>query len=277
MLNRYDDKIYIKNAKILKRTLDINGTTAKIVKGSRIKISTNKSSIEYNLKSGLVTLNGNKIVKLNSKFSDTRESEADFRISNVKPIQHMAYSLYRLDGYNPNNDKYLTKIEFEDFAREVNASLNKNVVDLRDSNRIPTLIKSEKKLNIVADFRKKETNNIIDLREKNSIIDLREKPVVAKKLNITADFRKNETKNEVINLRDDIKKIASINDRFYVLENNKEKIKRDLLASRSKSIKSSFVVELNMINGDIKITKENKISKSAALTKISNFLKRFIK
>lgn len=269
MLNNNNDRLYIKNAKILKRTLDINGTAAKIVKGSRIKISTNKSSIEYNLKSGLVTLNGDKIIKLNSKFNDTRESEADFRINNVKPIQYMAYSLYRLDSYNPNNDKYLTKIEFKDFAREVNASLNKNVVDLRDSNRVPTLIKLEKKLNIVADFRRKETNDIIDLREK-------QKPVMAKKLNITADFRNNEVKNEVIDLRDDIKKIASINDRFYVLENNKDEIKRDLIASRNKVVKSSFVAELNMSNGDIKITKKKRISKSAALTKISNFLRRFL-
>ena len=96
------------------------------------------------------------ITKLNNKFEDNEKSELKFRTENIKNVIAMADLLYRLDGYNPNNKSYLSKIEFDDFAdalskREAKDLRKNNVMDLRSNNT-----KDIRKVANVKDLRKNE-------------------------------------------------------------------------------------------------------------------------
>ena len=124
--------------------------------GNRLNIKTNKSSLMYNVDTGRVFLGSDMITKLNNKFEDNEKSELKFRTENIKNVIAMADLLYRLDGYNPNNKSYLSKIEFDDFAdalskREAKDLRKNNVMDLRSNN-----IKDIRKVANVKDLRKNE-------------------------------------------------------------------------------------------------------------------------
>ena len=124
--------------------------------GNRLNIKTNKSSLIYNVDTGRVFLGSDMITKLNNKFEDNEKSELKFRTENIKNVIAMADLLYRLDGYNPNNKSYLSKIEFDDFAdalskREAKDLRKNNVMDLRSNN-----IKDMRKVANVKDLRKNE-------------------------------------------------------------------------------------------------------------------------
>ena len=124
--------------------------------GNRLNIKTNKSSLMYNVDTGRVFLGSDMITKLNNKFEDNEKSELKFRTENIKNVIAMADLLYRLDGYNPNNKSYLSKIEFDDFAdalskREAKDLRKNNVMDLRSSN-----IKDIRKVANAKDLRKNE-------------------------------------------------------------------------------------------------------------------------
>ena len=124
--------------------------------GNRLNIKTNKSSLVYNVDTGRVFLGSDMITKLNNKFEDNEKSELKFRTENIKNVIAMADLLYRLDGYNPNNKSYLSKIEFDDFAdalskREAKDLRKNNVMDLRSNN-----IKDMRKVANVKDLRKNE-------------------------------------------------------------------------------------------------------------------------
>ena len=124
--------------------------------GNRLNIKTNKSSLMYNVDTGRVFLGSDLITKLNNKFEDNEKSELKFRTENIKNVIAMADLLYRLDGYNPNNKSYLSKIEFDDFAdalskREAKDLRKNNVMDLRSNN-----IKDMRKVANVKDLRKNE-------------------------------------------------------------------------------------------------------------------------
>ena len=124
--------------------------------GNRLNIKTNKSSLMYNVDTGRVFLGSDMITKLNNKFEDNEKSELKFRTENIKNVIAMADLLYRLDGYNPNNKSYLSKIEFDDFAdalnkREAKDLRKNNVMDLRSNNA-----KDLRKVANVKDLRKNE-------------------------------------------------------------------------------------------------------------------------
>ena len=99
--------------------------------GNRLNIKTNKSSLMYNVDTGRVFLGSDMITKLNNKFEDNEKSELKFRTENIKNVIAMADLLYRLDGYNPNNKSYLSKIEFDDFVDALN---KREAKDLRSNN-----------------------------------------------------------------------------------------------------------------------------------------------
>ena len=124
--------------------------------GNRLNIKTNKSSLMYNVDTGRVFLGSDMITKLNNKFEDNEKSELKFRTENIKNVIAMADLLYRLDGYNPNNKSYLSKIEFDDFVdalnkREAKDLRKNNVMDLRSNNT-----KDIRKVANVKDLRKNE-------------------------------------------------------------------------------------------------------------------------
>ena len=124
--------------------------------GNRLNIKTNKSSLMYNVDTGRVFLGSDLITKLNNKFEDNEKSELKFRTENIKNVIAMADLLYRLDGYNPNNKSYLSKIEFDDFVdalnkREAKDLRKNNIMDLRSNN-----IKDMRKVANVKDLRKNE-------------------------------------------------------------------------------------------------------------------------
>ena len=228
--------------------------------GNRLNIKTNKSSLTYNVDTGRVFLGSDLITKLNNKFEDNEKSELKFRTENIKNVIAMADLLYRLDGYNPNNKSYLSKIEFDDFAdalskREAKDLRKNNVMDLRSNNT-----KDMRKVANVKDLRK---NNVMDLRSNNTK-DIR------KVANIK-DLRKNE------------KTLVFINDKFYIgndLENAMFNYydsfnKNANLAN--KNIKRIFVATLNGNTGKIAINKCNNINRNAIAKELSDFLKNKLK
>ena len=219
--------------------------------GNRLNIKTNKSSLTYNVDTGRVFLGSDMITKLNNKFEDNEKSELKFRTENIKNVIAMADLLYRLDGYNPNNKSYLSKIEFDDFVdalnkREAKDLRKNNVMDLRSNN--------------VKDLRK---NNVMDLRS-NNIKDIR-------KVANVKDLRKNE------------KTLVFINDKFYI-GNNLENAMFNYYDSfnknanlANKNIKRIFVATLNGNTGKIAINKCNNITRNAIAKELSDFLKNKLK
>ena len=219
--------------------------------GNRLNIKTNKSSLMYNVDTGRVFLGSDMITKLNNKFEDNEKSELKFRTENIKNVIAMADLLYRLDGYNPNNKSYLSKIEFDDFVdalnkREAKDLRKNNVMDLRSNN--------------VKDLRK---NNVMDLRS-NNIKDIR-------KVANVKDLRKNE------------KTLVFINDKFYI-GNNLENAMFNYYDSfnknanlANKNIKRIFVATLNGNTGKIAINKCNNITRNAIAKELSDFLKNKLK
>ena len=124
--------------------------------GNRLNIKTNKSSLMYNVDTGRVFLGSDLITKLNNKFEDNEKSELKFRTENIKNVIAMADLLYRLDGYNPNNKSYLSKIEFDDFAdalnkREAKDLRSNNTKDIRKVANVKDLRKNEKTLVFIND------------------------------------------------------------------------------------------------------------------------------
>ena len=228
--------------------------------GNRLNIKTNKSSLTYNVDTGRVFLGSDLITKLNNKFEDNEKSELKFRTENIKNVIAMADLLYRLDGYNPNNKSYLSKIEFDDFAdalskREAKDLRKNNVMDLRSNNT-----KDIRKVANVKDLRK---NNVMDLRSNNTK-DIR-------KVANVKDLRKNE------------KTLVFINDKFYV-GNNLENAMFNYYDSfnknanlANKNIKRIFVATLNGNTGKIAINKYNNITRNAIVKELSDFLKNKLK
>ena len=228
--------------------------------GNRLNIKTNKSSLTYNVDTGRVFLGSDLITKLNNEFEDNEKSELKFRTENIKNVIAMADLLYRLDGYNPNNKSYLSKIEFDDFVdalnkREAKDLRKNNVMDLRSNNT-----KDIRKVANVKDLRK---NNVMDLRS-NNIKDIR------KVANIK-DLRKNE------------KTLIFINDKFYI-GNNLENAMFNYYDSfnknanlANKNIKRIFVATLNGNTGKIAINKHNNITRNAIAKELSDFLKNKLK
>ena len=207
--------------------------------GNRLNIKTNKSSLMYNVDTGRIFLGSDMITKLNNKFEDNEKSELKFRTENIKNVIAMADLLYRLDGYNPNNKSYLSKIEFDDFA---DALSKREAKDLRKNN--------------VMDLR---SNSVKDLRS-NNIKDMR-------KVANVKDLRKNE------------KTLVFVNDKFYVGNNLENAMfnyydsfnKNADLAN--KNIKRIFVATLNGNTGKISINKCNNITRNAIAKELSDFLK----
>ena len=124
--------------------------------GNRLNIKTNKSSLMYNVDTGRVFLGSDMITKLNNKFEDNEKSELKFRTENIKNVIAMADLLYRLDGYNPNNKSYLSKIEFDDFVdalnkREAKDLISNNIKDMRKVANVKDLRKNEKTLVFIND------------------------------------------------------------------------------------------------------------------------------
>ena len=228
--------------------------------GNRLNIKTNKSSLMYNVDTGRVFLGSDMITKLNNKFEDNEKSELKFRTENIKNVIAMADLLYRLDGYNPNNKSYLSKIEFDDFAdalskREAKDLRKNNVMDLKSNN-----IKDMRKVANVKDLRK---NNVMDLRSNNTK-DIR-------KVANVKDLRKNE------------KTLVFINDKFYI-GNNLENAMFNYYDSfnknanlANKNIKRIFVATLNGNTGKIAINKCNNITRNAIAKELSDFLKNKLK
>ena len=220
--------------------------------GNRLNIKTNKSSLMYNVDTGRVFLGSDLITKLNNKFEDNEKSELKFRTENIKNVIAMADLLYRLDGYNPNNKSYLSKIEFDDFA---DALSKREAKDLRSNN-----IKDMRKVANVKDLRK---NNVMDLRSNNTK-DIR-------KVANVKDLRKNE------------KTLVFINDKFYI-GNNLENAMFNYYDSfnknanlANKNIKRIFVATLNGNTGKIAINKYNNITRNAIAKELSDFLKNKLK
>ena len=261
--------------------------------GNRLNIKTNKSSLMYNVDTGRVFLGSDMITKLNNKFEDNEKSELKFRTENIKNVIAMADLLYRLDGYNPNNKSYLSKIEFDDFAdalskREAKDLRKNNVMDLRSNN-----IKDMRKVANAKDLRK---NNVMDLRS-NNMKDMRK---VANVKDLRSNNAKDLRKNNVMDLRSnnikDIRKVANtkdlrknektlvfINDKFYI-GNNLENAMFNYYDSfnknanlANKNIKRIFVATLNGNTGKIAINKCNNITRNAIAKELSDFLKNKLK
>ena len=228
--------------------------------GNRLNIKTNKSSLMYNVDTGRVFLGSDMITKLNNKFEDNEKSELKFRTENIKNVIAMADLLYRLDGYNPNNKSYLSKIEFDDFADALN---KREAKDLRSNNT--------KDIRKVANVKDLRSNNAKDLR-KNNVMDLRS--------NNTKDIRKVAN---VKDLRKNEKTLVFINDKFYI-GNNLENAMFNYYDSfnknanlANKNIKRIFVATLNGNTGKIAINKCNNITRNAIAKELSDFLKNKLK
>ena len=253
--------------------------------GNRLNIKTNKSSLMYNVDTGRVFLGSDLITKLNNKFEDNEKSELKFRTENIKNVIAMADLLYRLDGYNPNNKSYLSKIEFDDFAdalskREAKDLSKNNVMDLRSNN-----IKDMRKVANVKDLR---SNNVKDLR-KNNVMDLRSNNTkdIRKVANVK-DLRSNNIKDmrKVANVKDlekNEKTLVFVNDKFYV-GNNLENAMFNYYDSfnknanlANKNIKRIFVATLNGNTGKISINKCDNITRNAIAKELSDFLKNKLK
>ena len=261
--------------------------------GNRLNIKTNKSSLTYNVDTGRVFLGSDMITKLNNKFEDNEKSELKFRTENIKNVIAMADLLYRLDGYNPNNKSYLSKIEFDDFAdalskREAKDLRKNNVMDLRSNN-----IKDIRKVANVKDLRK---NNVMDLRSNNTkdmrkvanVKDLRSNNAKDLRKNNVMDLRSNNTKDirkvaNVKDLRKNEKTLVFINDKFYI-GNNLENAMFNYYDSfnknanlANKNIKRIFVATLNGNTGKISINKCDNITRNAIAKELSDFLKNKLK
>ena len=249
--------------------------------GNRLNIKTNKSSLMYNVDTGRVFLGSDMITKLNNKFEDNEKSELKFRTENIKNVIAMADLLYRLDGYNPNNKSYLSKIEFDDFVdalnkREAKDLRKNNVMDLRSNNT-----KDIRKVANVKDLRKNNvmdlrSNNIKDMRKVANIKDLRKNNVMDLRLNNTKNIRKVAN---VKDLRKNEKTLVFINDKFYI-GNNLENAMFNYYDSfnknanlANKNIKRIFVATLNGNTGKIAINKCNNITRNAIAKELSDFLK----
>ena len=261
--------------------------------GNRLNIKTNKSSLMYNVDTGRVFLGSDMITKLNNKFEDNEKSELKFRTENIKNVIAMADLLYRLDGYNPNNKSYLSKIEFDDFAdalskREAKDLRKNNVMDLRSNN-----IKDMRKVANIKDLR---SNNAKDLR-KNNVMDLRSNNTKdMRKVANVKDLRSNNAKDLRSNNIDNIRKVANakdliknektlvfINDKFYI-GNNLENAMFNYYDSfnknanlANKNIKRIFVATLNGNTGKISINKCDNITRNAIAKELSDFLKNKLK
>ena len=261
--------------------------------GNRLNIKTNKSSLVYNVDTGRVFLGSDMITKLNNKFEDNEKSELKFRTENIKNVIAMADLLYRLDGYNPNNKSYLSKIEFDDFAdalskREAKDLRKNNVMDLRSNN-----IKDMRKVANVKDLRKNNvmdlrSNNIKDIRKVANIKDLRSNNSKDLRKNNVMDLRSNNTKDirkvaNVKDLRKNEKTLVFINDKFYI-GNNLENAMFNYYDSfnknanlANKNIKRIFVATLNGNTGKISINKCDNITRNAIAKELSDFLKNKLK
>ena len=261
--------------------------------GNRLNIKTNKSSLTYNVDTGRVFLGSDMITKLNNKFEDNEKSELKFRTENIKNVIAMADLLYRLDGYNPNNKSYLSKIEFDDFAdalskREAKDLRKNNVMDLRSNN-----IKDMRKVANVKDLRKNNvmdlrSNNIKDIRKVANIKDLRSNNSKDLRKNNVMDLRSNNTKDirkvaNVKDLRKNEKTLVFINDKFYI-GNNLENAMFNYYDSfnknanlANKNIKRIFVATLNGNTSKIAINKCNNITRNAIAKELSDFLKNKLK
>ena len=253
--------------------------------GNRLNIKTNKSSLMYNVDTGRVFLGSDMITKLNNKFEDNEKSELKFRTENIKNVIAMADLLYRLDGYNPNNKSYLSKIEFDDFAdalskREAKDLRKNNVMDLR-SNNIKDIRKvanvKDLRSNNVKDLRK---NNIKDMRKVANVKDLRKNNVMDLRSNNIKDMRKVAN---VKDLRKNEKTLVFINDKFYI-GNNLENAMFNYYDSfnknanlANKNIKRIFVATLNGNTGKISINKCDNITRNAIAKELSDFLKNKLK
>ena len=245
--------------------------------GNRLNIKTNKSSLTYNVDTGRVFLGSDLITKLNNKFEDNEKSELKFRTENIKNVIAMADLLYRLDGYNPNNKSYLSKIEFDDFVdalskREAKDLRKNNVMDLRSNN-----VKDMRKVANVKDLR---SNNVKDMRKVTNAKDLRKDNVMDLRLNNTKDIRKVAN---VKDLRKNEKTLVFINDKFYI-GNNLENAMFNYYDSfnknanlANKNIKRIFVATLNGNTGKIAINKCNNITRNAIAKELSDFLKNKLK
>ena len=253
--------------------------------GNRLNIKTNKSSLMYNVDTGRVFLGSDMITKLNNKFEDNEKSELKFRTENIKNVIAMADLLYRLDGYNPNNKSYLSKIEFDDFVdalnkREAKDLRKNNVMDLRSNN-----IKDMRKVANVKDLR---SNNIKDMRKVANIKDLRSNNAKDLRKNNVMDLRSNNAKDirkvaNVKDLRKNEKTLVFINDKFYV-GNNLENAMFNYYDSfnknanlANKNIKRIFVATLNGNTGKIAINKYNNITRNVIAKELSDFLKNKLK
>ena len=253
--------------------------------GNRLNIKTNKSSLMYNVDTGRVFLGSDMITKLNNKFEDNEKSELKFRTENIKNVIAMADLLYRLDGYNPNNKSYLSKIEFDDFVdalnkREAKDLRKNNVMDLRSNN-----IKDMRKVANVKDLR---SNNIKDMRKVANVKDLRSNNAKDLRKNNVMDLRSNNTKDirkvaNVKDLRKNEKTLVFINDKFYI-GNNLENAMFNYYDSfnknanlANKNIKRIFVATLNGNTGKIAINKYNNITRNAIAKELSDFLKNKLK
>ena len=228
--------------------------------GNRLNIKTNKSSLVYNVDTGRVFLGSDMIIKLNNKFEDNEKSELKFRTENIKNVIAMADLLYRLDGYNPNNKSYLSKIEFDDFVDALN---KREAKDLRKNNIMDLRSNNTKDIRKVANVKDLRSNNAKDLRSNNTK-DIR-------KVANVKDLRKNE------------KTLVFINDKFYI-GNNLENAMFNYYDSfnknanlANKNIKRIFVATLNGNTGKITINKCNNITRNAIAKELSDFLKNKLK
>ena len=261
--------------------------------GNRLNIKTNKSSLTYNVDTGRVFLGSDMITKLNNKFEDNEKSELKFRTENIKNVIAMADLLYRLDGYNPNNKSYLSKIEFDDFVDALN---KREAKDLRSNNT-----KDIRKVANVKDLRSNNAkdlrkNNVMDLRSNNTknikkvanVKDLRSNNAKDLRKNNVMDLRSNNTKDirkvaNVKDLRKNEKTLVFINDKFYI-GNNLENAMFNYYDSfnknanlANKNIKRIFVATLNGNTGKIAINKCNNITRNAIAKELSDFLKNKLK
>ena len=261
--------------------------------GNRLNIKTNKSSLVYNVDTGRIFLGSDLITKLNNKFEDNEKSELKFRTENIKNVIAMADLLYRLDGYNPNNKSYLSKIEFDDFVdalnkREAKDLRKNNVMDLRSNN-----IKDMRKVANAKDLRKNNvmdlrSNNIKDMRKVANAKDLRSNNAKDLRKNNVMDLRSNNTKDirKVANIKDlrkNEKTLVFINDKFYI-GNNLENAMFNYYDSfnknanlANKNIKRIFVATLNGNTGKISINKCDNITRNAIAKELSDFLKNKLK
>ena len=269
--------------------------------GNRLNIKTNKSSLTYNVDTGRVFLGSDMITKLNNKFEDNEKSELKFRTENIKNVIAMADLLYRLDGYNPNNKSYLSKIEFDDFVDALN---KREAKDLRKNNVMDLRSNNTKNIKKVANVKNLRSNNAKDLR-KNNVVDLRSNNTkdirkVANVKDLRSNNAKDLRKNNVMDLRlnniKDMRKVANakdlrknektlvfINDKFYV-GNNLENAMFNYYDSfnknanlANKNIKRIFVATLNGNTGKIAINKHNNITRNAIAKELSDFLKNKLK